>query len=80
MFLKYTIREHDWPFAMNKNNGSYLHEPNIGIYDHRRQKTRHPVRSALDKRVTFGLVFRWVTIRESPMLYVCFLGLLFRAL
>ncbi|KAI1074649.1 hypothetical protein F5B20DRAFT_432069 [Whalleya microplaca] len=39
-------------------------------YDHRTQKTRHPVRSALDKLCTAGLVVGSVTTSESPVLYV----------
>jgi hypothetical protein len=46
-------------------------------YDHRTLKTRLPVRSALFKQRTGGLVVKWVTISESPLLYVfayfCFL-------
>jgi hypothetical protein len=33
-------------------------------------KTRLPVRSALFKQRTGGLVVRWVTTGESPLLYV----------
>jgi hypothetical protein len=33
-------------------------------------KTRLPVRSALYKQDTGGLVVRWVTTSESPLLYV----------
>jgi hypothetical protein len=39
-------------------------------YDHRALKTRLPVRSALFKQRTGGLVVKWVTISESPLLYV----------
>jgi hypothetical protein len=39
-------------------------------YDHRMLKTRLPVRSALFKQDTGGLVVRWVTTSESPLLYV----------
>jgi hypothetical protein len=39
-------------------------------YDHRTLKTRLPVRSALFKQRTGGLVVRWVTTSESPLLYV----------
>ena len=42
-------------------------------YDHRILRTRLPVRSALFKQDTGGLVVRWVTTSESPLLYVfCF--------
>ena len=44
-------------------------------YDHRTLKTRLPVRSALFKQRTGGLVVRWVTTSEYPLLYV--FGLLF---
>jgi hypothetical protein len=33
-------------------------------------KTRRPVRSALFKQRTGGLVVRWVTTSEYPLLYV----------
>ena len=39
-------------------------------YDHRYEKTRRPVRSALFKLVTGRLVVRWVTTSESLLLYV----------
>ena len=39
-------------------------------YDHRTLKTGLPVRSALLKQRTGGLVVRWVTTGESPLLYV----------
>jgi hypothetical protein len=42
-------------------------------YDHRTLKTRLPVRSALFKQRTGGLVVRWVTTSEYPLLYVFFL-------
>jgi hypothetical protein len=35
-----------------------------------RVKARLPVRSALFKQDTGGLVVRWVTTSESPLLYV----------
>jgi hypothetical protein len=39
-------------------------------YDHRIMRTRLPVRSALFKHDTGGLVVKWVTISESLLLYV----------
>ncbi|KAF1978790.1 hypothetical protein BU23DRAFT_448552, partial [Bimuria novae-zelandiae CBS 107.79] len=39
-------------------------------YDHRRLKARLPVRSAIYKQSTGGSVVKWVTISESPLLYV----------
>ena len=42
----------------------------ISTYDHRTLKTRLPVRSALFKQRTGGLVVRWVTTSEYPLLYV----------
>jgi hypothetical protein len=47
---------------------------NPSTYDHRTLKTRLPVRSALFKQRTGGLVVRWVTTSEYPLLYVfvCF--------
>jgi hypothetical protein len=41
-------------------------------YDHRALKTRLPVRSALFKQRTGGLVVRWVTTSEYPLLYVVY--------
>jgi hypothetical protein len=42
----------------------------LDTYDHRTLKTRLPVRSALFKQRTGGLVVRWVTTSEYPLLYV----------
>ena len=42
----------------------------IDTYDHRIMKIRLPVRSAIYKHDTGGLVVRWVTTSESPLLYV----------
>ncbi|KAH8731886.1 hypothetical protein GQ44DRAFT_670521, partial [Phaeosphaeriaceae sp. PMI808] len=39
-------------------------------YDHRTLKTKLPVRSASFKQRTGGLVVRWVTTGEFPLLYV----------
>jgi hypothetical protein len=39
-------------------------------YDHRTTKIELPVRSAVLKRGTGGLVVRWVTTSEYPLLYV----------
>ncbi|KAH8635920.1 hypothetical protein IG631_07754 [Alternaria alternata] len=62
-----------------------LHEQDIMVcfvqadtYDHRTLKIRLPVRSAIYKQCTGGLVVRWVTTSESPLLYVfafCFTSL-----
>jgi hypothetical protein len=41
-------------------------------YDHRILRTRLPVRSAIFKQDTGGLVVRWVTTGEFPLLYVIF--------
>ena len=43
-------------------------------YDHRNRRTSYPVRSSLYKPVTGGLVVKWVTIGESPLLYVFAFG------
>jgi hypothetical protein len=43
---------------------------NTFTYDHRTLKTGLPVRSALLKQRTGGLVVRWVTTSEYPLLYV----------
>ena len=47
-----------------------LHKTTSLTYDHRTLKTRLPVRSALFKQSTGGLVVKWVTIGESLLLYV----------
>jgi hypothetical protein len=39
-------------------------------FDHRTLRTRLPVRSALFKQRTGGLVVRWVTTSEYPLLNV----------
>ncbi|KAF1848485.1 uncharacterized protein K460DRAFT_280964, partial [Cucurbitaria berberidis CBS 394.84] len=39
-------------------------------YDHRILNSALPVRSAVLKQDTGGLVVRWVTTSESPLLYV----------
>jgi hypothetical protein len=46
-------------------------------YDHRTLKTRLPVRSALFKQRTGGLVVRWVTTSEYPLLYVFVFSLVY---
>jgi hypothetical protein len=45
-------------------------EGKSSTYDRRTLKTRLPVRSALFKQRTGGLVVRWVTTSEYPLLYV----------
>jgi hypothetical protein len=60
--------EHRWP-----TQRSPLYSKcglQFSTYDHRILKTRLPVRSALFKQDTGGLVVRWVTTSESPLLYV----------
>jgi hypothetical protein len=42
----------------------------IVTYDHRILKIELPVRSAVLKQYTGGLVVRWVTTGEYPLLYV----------
>lgn len=42
----------------------------VSTYDHRRGRTRDPVRSPIFKPSTGRLVVRWVTIGESRLLYV----------
>ena len=42
----------------------------FSTYDHSTMRIRLPVRSAIYKHCTGGLVPRWVTTRESPLLYV----------
>jgi hypothetical protein len=54
--------------AMAMSISSNLSE--FSTYDHRILKTGLPVRSALLKQDTGGLVVRWVTTSEFPLLYV----------
>ena len=57
--------------AVRKTSGIRIVSFNVPVtYDHRYQKTRRPVRSALFKLVTGRLVVRWVTTSESLLLYV----------
>jgi hypothetical protein len=51
---------------------SQQHQPST--YDHRRLRTELPVRSAELKQSTGGLVVRWVTTGEYPLLYVFLLS------
>ena len=52
-------------------NHNIFYEPiHLSTYDHRTLKIRLPVRSAIYKQCTGGLVVRWVTTSESPLLYV----------
>jgi hypothetical protein len=60
--LKLNIRFHTQNI-IRKNFHSFT-------YDHRTLKIRLPVRSAIYKQCTGGLVVRWVTTSESPLLYV----------
>jgi hypothetical protein len=46
--------------------------PSSFTYDHRTLKIELPVRSAVLKQCTGGLVVRWVTTGEYPLLYVFF--------
>jgi hypothetical protein len=46
------------------------HPPLSSTYDHRTLRTELPVRSAELKQCTGGLVVRWVTTGEYPLLYV----------
>jgi hypothetical protein len=72
VFLIPRRRLRKWTAAANINVTKYnkhvLYLTNT--YDHRTLKTRLPVRSALFKQRTGGLVVRWVTTSEYPLLYV----------
>lgn len=50
----------------------YIYPNNLKAitYDHRLRTTGHPVRSAFHKLQIGGLVVRWVTTSEYPLLYV----------
>jgi hypothetical protein len=56
----------------SENIGSVIHE--AFTYDHRLKRIGHPVRSAIHKLEIGGLVVRWVTTGEYPLLYVIFLA------
>jgi hypothetical protein len=47
-----------------------LQRDRTDTYDHRTLKIELPVRSAVLKQCTGGLVVRWVTTGEYPLLYV----------
>jgi hypothetical protein len=49
---------------------TYFVKPATSTFDHRTLRTRLPVRSALFKQRTGGLVVRWVTTSEYPLLNV----------
>jgi hypothetical protein len=54
-----------------RKSTSYSYQVDISFtFDHRTLRTRLPVRSALFKQRTGGLVVRWVTTGESPLLNV----------
>ena len=52
------------------NQNIFYKPTQLSTYDHRTLKIRLPVRSAIYKQCTGGLVVRWVTTSESPLLYV----------
>jgi hypothetical protein len=54
---------------LNKSNIEQL-KHNSGTYDHRLERTGHPVRSAIHKLQIGGLVVGSVTTSEYPLLYV----------
>jgi hypothetical protein len=59
---------------LSSNDVIVFAKPYMNTYDHRTLKTRLPVRSALFKQRTGGLVVRWVTTSEYPLLYVFLLS------
>ena len=50
--------------------------PCSSTYDHRRLRTRDPVRSPIDKQAIARLVLGWVTTGESLVLYVIYFFLI----
>ena len=58
--------------TLNASSSSTGQTHITSTYDHRTLKTGLPVRSALLKQCTGGLVVRWVTTSESRLLYVFF--------
>jgi hypothetical protein len=63
--------------GVSYQTANYINQDQIltFTFDHRMLRTRLPVRSALFKQHTGGLVVRWVTTGESPLLNV-FLSIL----
>jgi hypothetical protein len=63
-----------WPFQLqqipDQSQSSITYFAKSDTYDHRKLKAGIPVRSSLHKQFTGGLVVRWVTTGESPLLYV----------
>ena len=58
-------------YLISQNYIIFTNQADIFItYDHRTSTIALPVRSAVLKRCTGGLVVRWVTTGESPLLYV----------
>ena len=73
MVVDTSVIEHPesrFPHIQKVNAISSDHTDTSSTYDHRTLKTRLPVRSALFKQRTGGLVVRWVTTSEYPLLYV----------
>ena len=60
------------PAGVRRQIGRYMYRPRSlsSTYDHRSQRTEDPVRSPELKLRTGGLVVRWVTTCEYPLLYV----------
>jgi hypothetical protein len=60
-----------WSTNEQRNFKDIYGQPCITVtYDHRTLRTELPVRSAVLKQCTGGLVVRWVTTGEYPLLYV----------
>ncbi len=56
---------------LNPRMGSYnAISVRYATYDHRLERFGHPVRSAIHKLQTGGLVVGWVTTSEYPLLHV----------
>jgi hypothetical protein len=69
MRVRPRVRELETLDTRRLTSYSYLVDVSF-TFDHRTLNTRLPVRSALFKQRTGGLVVRWVTTGESPLLNV----------
>jgi hypothetical protein len=69
MRVRLRVRELETLDTRKLTSYSYLVDVSF-TFDHRTLNTRLPVRSALFKQRTGGLVVRWVTTGESPLLNV----------
>jgi hypothetical protein len=69
--LTFIFTFHSPTFTIHFDRLSYTTQFSLTVtYDHWQRNTLRPVRSAYIKPLTGGLVVRWVTTSEYPLLYV----------